>query len=430
VAAAELSGGGICYGDRVSPPGVSRLRSTFRAMRHLPFRVYWIGQFVSVTGTWMQTMALGWLLYRLTDSPLALGLLAAARFGPSLVGAPFAGVAADRVSRRSLVLTTQTLGALQAAALAALTLAGRIEPWQILALALFQGIVDTFDMPARQTLQVDLVGVDDLQSAVALNSTAFNTARIVGPALAGVVVAAWGEGVCFAVNAASYLAVLVALLAIRIDVAPAAGGRSLAEDLVEGLRYAWATPAVRAALLAVAATSVAGLSYSTLLPVVARDVLRGGAHGYGLLLAGAGVGAIGGALRTAGARGSERAAVRALAAQAMLGAGLLAFGAVRELAVAVGVLVVIGFAVSVQLTTTNAFLQTTAPPALRGRVISMYNWIFVGLSPVGGLVAGWVAEHVGAPWTAAGAGMVCIVAAAVAGLRAAARPAATASPTR
>lgn len=402
----------------------NRLGGTFRAMRHRRFRVYWIGQFVSVNGTWMQTLALGWLVYRLTDSPSVLGLLSAVRFGPSLIGAPFAGVITDRFPRRPLVLLTQALGLLQASTLAALTLSGTVRVWQVLALALFQGIVDTFDMPARQTLQVDLVGVEDLQSAVALNATAFNAARIVGPALAGVIVGTYGEGVCFLVNAASFLAVLIALALIRTDPQPALAPRSLRSDLLEGLRYAWGTPPVRAALLAVATTSVVGLSYSTLLPVVARDVLHGGARGYGMLLAGAGVGAILGALATAARRGSEGAGRRALAAQATLGAGLVVLGAVRSLALATAVMVVIGLAVATQLSTTNGFLQTTAPPEMRGRVISIYIWIFVGLSPIGGLVAGLVAERAGAPRTAAGAGVVCVLSAAVTALRAARRGAA------
>ena len=394
-------------------------------MRHRQFRVYWIGQLVSVTGTWMQTLAQGWLLYRLTDSPFALGLLSAARFGPSFIGAPFAGVVTDRFPRRGLVLLTQSLGLLQATSLAALTLSGRVEAWHILAIAVVQGFIDTLDMPARQILQVDMVGIDDLQSAVSLNASAFNAARIIGPAIAGVLVGAWGEGVCFSVNAASYLAVLIALLAIPAGELPSRAPSSWRGDLVQGLRYAWLTPPVRSALFAVATTSVAGLSYSTLLPVVARDVLHGGANGYGVLLAGAGVGAILGALRTASGSGSEGASLRALLGQATLGAGLMALGAARSLTLAAAVMVVIGFSVAMQLSTTNGFLQTTAPPELRGRIMSIYFWIFVGLSPIGGLAAGWVAERAGAPVTAAGAGAICLLAAAVALARQRIRPANT-----
>jgi MFS family permease len=386
-------------------------------MRHPHFRVYWAGQLVSVTGGWMQTLAQGWLLYRLTDSPFALGLLSAARFGPSFLGAPIAGVVTDRFPRRGLVLLTQSLGLVQALVLTALTLSGHVQAWHILAIAAVQGFIDTLDMPARQILQVDMVGIADLQSAVSLNASAFNGARIVGPAIAGVIVGAWGEGVCFAINAASYLAVLVALVTIPAGERPARAGGSWRIELVDGLRYVLATPPVRSALLAVATTSIVGLSYSTLLPVVARDVLHGGVHGYGVLLAGAGVGAILGALRAASGRGPGEARLRALAGQGTLGVGLLALGVVRSLAVAALVMVVIGFAVAMQLSTTNGFLQTTAPSELRGRVMSIYFWIFVGLSPIGGLAAGWVAERAGAPVTAGAAGAICLAAAATAAAR-------------
>src|SRR5664279_4472982 len=255
----------------------SRLAHAFRALRHRPFRIFWIGQWLSVNGTWMQTTAQAWLVYRLTDSPLVLGILSAVRFGPALVGSPIAGVLTDRLPRRLVVLSTQSLSLVQATLMAVLTLSGAVRVWQVLLLAFFQGIVDTLDTPARQTLQVDIVGVEDLQSAVSLNASAFNAARMVGPALAGVMVAAWGEGVCFAVNAFSYLAVLVAL----------------------------------------------------------------------------------------------------------------AF--TRTLAVASVWMVVIGLGVAIQLSTTNGFLQTTAPPHMRGRVVSLYIWLFSGLSPVGGFAAGWIA---------------------------------------
>jgi MFS family permease len=400
--------------------GRSRLRHTFRALRHRQFRVYWVGQGVSVAGTWMQTMAQGWLIYRLTSSPLALGLLSAARFGPSLIGSPLAGVITDRLSRRRLVLFTQTMGLIQASLMAAVTITGVVQVWHILLLAALQGMVDTLDMPARQTLQVDLVGIEDLQSAVSLNSSAFNVGRMVGPALAGVLVGSFGEGVCFLANALSYLAVLVALAAIRIPPGTSTAGVSIRRELMEGLRFAWHEPGVRSVLRAVAVTSCFGMSYSTLLPVFARDVLRGGARGYGALLAGAGLGAIVGALVAASRRDTHGTRPLIAVAQGGLGLGLLGLVATRSLALAIAAMVFIGLAVAVQLSTTNGFLQTTAPPALRGRVMSIYFWLFSGLAPIGGLAAGWVAEHAGAAWTAGGAGAACLLSAllAVSGNRA------------
>ncbi len=393
----------------------SRLAHAFRALRHRPFRIYWIGQWLSVNGTWMQTTAQAWLVYRLTDSPLVLGILSAVRFGPALVGSPIAGVLTDRLPRRLVVLSTQSLSLVQATLMAVLTLSGAVRVWQVLLLAFFQGIVDTLDTPARQTLQVDIVGVEDLQSAVSLNASAFNAARMVGPALAGVMVAAWGEGVCFAVNAFSYLAVLVALLTIRTPRAPSPTSNSMRAELAEGVRYAWGNVQVRTMLGGIAVTSVFGLSYTTLLPVFARDVLHGGVRGFGVLMASGGLGAMAGALAAAARRSERRTGVIMAAGQGALGLGLVALAFTRTLAVASVWMVVIGLGVAIQLSTTNGFLQTTAPPHMRGRVVSLYIWLFSGLSPVGGFAAGWIAEHAGAPLTAAGAGAACTLAAVLTG---------------
>jgi len=389
------------------------LASTFRALRHPHFRLFWVGQWVSVTGTWMQTMAQSWLVYRLTDSPLALGLLTAARFGPSLFGAPVAGVMADRFARRNLVLVAQALAMGQAATLAALTLSGAVEVWHVLLLALLQGIIEAVDMPARQALQLDLVGADDLQSAVSLNSVAFNAARMVGPALAGVLVAVAGEGVCFAANAASYLAVLLALLPIPAAAAGRQGTPGVGARLLEGLRFVWREALLRRVLVAAGVTSLFGLSYITLLPVLAREVLGAGAGGYGALLGGAGLGAMAGALATASRR-SGAGTLRAIAwGQALVGVGLIALAGSRRVGVALAFMVLVGGAVAVQLSVSNTAMQMSAPEGLRGRVISLYIWVFAGLAPVGGLVAGAVAEVIGAPWTAAACGAGCALSALV-----------------
>mgnify|MGYP001247142706 CR=1 FL=1 len=389
------------------------LSSTFRALRHRNFRLFWVGQWVSVTGTWMQTMAQSWLVYRLTDSPLALGLLSAARFGPSLVAAPLAGVMADRFPRRNLVLSAQALAMGQAGVLAALTLSGAVQVWHVLALALVQGMVEAVDMPARQALQLDLVGAEDLQSAVSLNSVAFNAARMVGPALAGVLVVVASEGVCFALNAASYLAVLVALVSIPATPTQREVAVGMRARLVEGLRFVWGEVQLRRILLAAGVTSLFGLSYVTLLPVLARDVLGAGAGGYGLLLGGAGLGAMAGALATASRR-SGAGTVRAISwGQVVVGGGLVALAASRRVDVALALMVVIGAAVAVQLSISNAAMQVSAPEGLRGRVISLYIWIFAGLAPVGGLLAGAAAEVTSATATAAACGLACMVSALV-----------------
>ena len=397
--------------DAVIPGG------TFRALRHRDFRLFWIGQGVSVAGTWMQTLALSWLVYRLTDSPLALGLLAAARSGPALIGSPLAGVLSDRVPRRRVVLVTQGLSALLAGAFAVLTLSGQARLVPLLVLALLQGVVDTIDMPARHTLQVDLVGLADLSSAVSLNSAVFNAGRLIGPALAGVLVATVGEGVCFAVNCASYVAVLIALALVRAPATGRPARGALGAELIAGLRYVWGTAEVRLTIALVAVTSLFGLAYTTLLPVFARDVLHAGASGYGMLLGGAGIGAIAGALLAASSRVGAGAAARIVAAQGVFGAALLAFAASRTLVLATACMVVLGLAVAVQLASTNVFLQVVSPPELRGRVLAIYLWLFVGVSPIGGFLAGWVAERVGAEATAAAAALACLVGAAVGALR-------------
>lgn len=387
------------------------LARTFRALRHRHFRLFWVGQWVSVTGTWMQTMAQSWLVYRLTDSPLSVGLLTGARFGPSLFGAPLAGVLADRFARRNLVLAAQALAMAQAAVLAALTLTGAVQVWHVLALALVQGLVEVVDMPARQALQVDLVGAEDLPSAVSLNSVAFNAARMVGPALAGVLVATTGEGVCFALNAASYLAVLLALSAIPPVAGRPAAPAGVGARLAEGLRFVWGEPLLRRVLVAVGVTSLFGLSYITLLPALARDVLGAGARGYGVLLGGAGLGAMAGALGTAARQPRSRPLGGIACGQGVLGAGLVVLALTRQLGVALVVMVAIGAAVAVQLSISNSWMQVSSPEDLRGRVISLYIWVFAGLAPLGGLAAGAAAEAVGASWTAAACGLACLTAA-------------------
>jgi MFS family permease len=392
----------------------NRLSHTFRALRSRDFSLFWAGQWISVTGTWMQSMALSWLMYRITSSPFALGLLVAARMGPSLVGAPFAGVVADHFQRRTVVILTQASSLVLATILGLLTLAGSIQVWHILLLSLFQGCVDTLDMTARQTFQMDIVGPEDLQSAVALNSAAFNAGRLVGPLMAGLVLHFRGEGSeswCFLFNSVSYLAVLISLFMIRTK--PQIHRelpQSLLENIREGLRYVWRTGPVRERVLAIGITSTVGLSIYSLLPVFARDVLHSGSRGYSLLLAGGGVGAMIGALVAAsGSKQSERSRVHAYSLLA-LGFGLAAMGITRTLGLSMLWLLIVGIAVGIQMARTNVFLQTTAPEHLRGRVVSIYIWVFSGLMPLGSLGAGWMAEHTNAAVTSITGGILCVLA--------------------
>ncbi len=282
----------------------SALSRTLRALRHRNFRLFFFGQMVSLTGSWMQGLAQGWLVWRLTQSTFLLGLVGFAQLAPVLLLGLVGGVAADRFERRRIVLATQVVALAQSVALAALTLSGRITVGQVLALATVMGVVNAFDFPGRQSLISELVEREDLGNAIALNSTIFNGARIVGPSLAGAIVAAWGEGTCFAINAVSYLAVIASLLAMRFPARPAAAARDGAwRGLLEGVAYARRTPHVRALLGLVALTSVFGMSYLSFLPAFAGGVLERGPGGLGLLMGSVGAGAVVGALSLAWRRG-------------------------------------------------------------------------------------------------------------------------------
>jgi MFS family permease len=394
-----------------------RLRQAFRAMRHRDFQLFWAGQGISVGGTWMQTTAQSWLIYRLTGSPLALGFLTVAKFGPALVLAPFAGLVADRLPRRKVLILTQSASLLVATILAALAIPGLIRVGHILALAFVQGCIDTMDMTVRQTFQMDLVGPEDLQSAISLNSATFNSARMVGPPIAGAIIAWKGEGPCFALNAISYLAVLLSLFVIRAKPSiPRSARRSVAEQISTGIRYVWTTPAARRVMIAVALTSAVGLSAYTLTPALAQDTLQIGSRGYGKLLLGIGVGSILGSLTAAAASTSRQAAlvnVLMLCGQAL---ALLGLGMAHTLPATMIALVLLGGMVAMQLSTCNTYLQTTAPPELRGRVVSIYVWIFQGLTPMGGLAAGWIAERAGIPAAILGASAICALAGLIFGM--------------
>lgn len=357
----------------------------------------------------MQTLAQGWLVFRLTNSAQALGILSALRFGPSLFGLPFAGVLTDYFPRRRLLIATQSAGILQASLLAFLTLTGHVQVWHVFILALVQGLIDTVDMPSRQSFQVELVPVSDLQSAVSLNSTVFNAGRLAGPALAGLVVAEAGEGWCFALNAASFVPFLFAVISVGEQTSAAEKRLAVIPQLLEGLQFAWGRGKIRRLLLSVLVTAVFGLSYSTLLPALAGSVLGTDARGYGLLLAASGLGAMVGSLGVA-ATGRRRGTV--FRSQLLLGFSLAVLAVSRSLLLASLALVVAGLSVAAQLATTNGYIQTNSPDHLRARLISIYIWVFSGGAPLGGLVAGFLAERLGVP-TAIGFGAAFCVAAAV-----------------
>lgn len=386
-----------------------------RALRHRNFRLFLGGQFVSLIGTWMQTVALGWLLYRLSHSAFLLGLLGFVGQIPSLIVSPLAGVLADRWNRRRLVLGTQVLSMAQALALALLVLSGNATVPALLGLALFLGIVNAIDVPSRQSFVFEMVqGGDDLPNAIALNSSAFNLARLVGPSIAGVLIGLIGEGYVFLLNALSYVAVIGSLLAIEAPrTEPDTSATRVWDHLVEGVRYVRGFAPIRAVLLLLALVSLVGAPFTVLMPIFAADVLHGGPHTLGFLVGSIGTGALGGAIFLAtrrGVPGLGHVIVRAVVA---FGIGLLALSLARREWIAMAVLAVTGFGMMVHMASSNTILQTLVDDDKRGRIMSLYAVSFMGTAPLGSFFAGSLAARVGAPWTVAIGGAMSLVAAAV-----------------
>ena len=381
-----------------------------RALRHRNYRLYFGGQLVSLVGTWMQQIAMSWLAYRLTDSVLVLGLVGFAGQIPVLVFAPFGGMWSDRVNRRRILIATQSAAMVQALVLAALTLSQAVQPWHLVALALVLGTVNSIDIPARQAFVVHLVDDRaDLSNAIALNSFAMNAARLLGPTVAGVVLSVVGEGICFLLNAVSYLTVLLALVAIRSG-PQAVSSRPMASALRQGFRYAFGHDAIRGLLLLVAVVSFTATPYTVLMPVYAKQIFGGDARTLGLLLGCAGGGALAGTVYLA-ARKSLDGLERVIAlAPVLAGAGLLAFAFSRSLWVAAPALLAVGFGVISTVASANTLIQSLVPDELRGRVMSLFTMAFLGMAPLGSLAAGSVAHGVGAPVTLFAGGLCSIAA--------------------
>jgi len=387
-------------------------RRTFASLQHRNYRLFFFGQVTSVTGTWMQNVAAAWLVLELTGSPVAVGVLALCQFLPFTALGWFSGVLTDRFDARRLVLTTQWALMVQAAALAALTLIGDVELWQIYVLTVLRGCAMVFDAPARQALTYQMVGPGELPNAVALNSSLFNAARVVGPALGGVVVAAFGPGVCFAVNAVSFAAVLGCLIAMRVrDLVPVerqAEAPTVFRGTWEAIRYARDVRRVGVLLVLVGLVSTFAFNFNVLLPVLAKETLHAGPEVFGVLSASFGAGALAGALLSA-TRG--RASIRAvLVGTAGFGAAELALSLSSSLVPAVLLLFATGTCFTVWTSNSNATLQLGAPDHIRGRVLGLYFYAFLGAQPIGGLVAGWLADVGGAGLAFAFGGVITLAA--------------------
>lgn len=397
---------------------LQRLRIAFKALRHRNLRLFFAGQGISLVGTWMQQVAMSWLVYRLTDSALLLGAISFCSQFPSFVMAPFAGALADRWNRYRMVAVAQALAMAQAVILAVLVITGTVAVWHLMALAVVMGLINGIDVPARQSLLVELVeGRDDLPNAIALNSSLFNAARLVGPALGGLLIGLVGEGPVFVINAVSYVAVIGALAAIHIDVEPREATGSFLSHVSEGFSYAWRVEPIRDLLIVLGVVSLVGIPYVVLFPVFARDVLGGDASTLGLLTSCAGLGSLMGALTLASRRSIRRLGRLIAIAAGTFGVSLIGFALSQTLLLSCLFVTVTGFAIMLTTASINTVLQTLVQDEMRGRIMSLYTMAFVGMTPVGGLVGGAIATRVGAPVAVVAGGLGCIALAAWFGTR-------------
>ena len=380
------------------------------ALKVRNFQLFFAGQMISLVGTWMDNIAEAWLIYRLTGSSLKLGTVGFCSQIPVFLFAPLGGIVADRYNRHRIIIATQTLSMILAGILATLTLTHKVQVWHVFVLAALMGVVNAFDIPARQAFLSDMVGRENLMNAIALNSSMFNSARIVGPAVAGILVASIGEGWCFASNSLSYIAVICGLLLMKLKYTPRAGARdkSPIQDIVEGFRFVQEAKPIRYLLLLLGLVSLVGMPYSVLMPIFADRILHGGARGLGILMGATGVGALAGALTLAlkkGLRGISR-----IISYCALGFGtsLILFSFSREFWISAGLLIPVGYFMMVQMASSNTLLQSMSPDHLRGRVLALYSMMFMGMAPFGALFAGAIADRIGAPYTVMVGGVACI----------------------
>jgi MFS family permease len=393
-----------------APERTSRWHVAGRALRHRNFQLFFSGQLISLVGTWMQSVAQSWLVYRLTGSALLLGSVGFASQVPVFLFAPLGGIAADRYNRRHVVIATQVASMLLAFILAALTLTHAIDHrvWMIFVLAALLGVVNAFDIPGRQSFLVDMVGKDDLMNAIALNSSMFNGARVIGPAIAGILVAKIGEGYCFFANAISYIAVIIGLLMMRVHSPGRASMASPFEHMMEGFRFVNHTGPIRALLLLLGLVSLVGMPYVVLMPIFADRILHGGAQGLGILMGSTGVGALLGALTLAFREGVKGLGRWVAWCCAGFGASLAVFAMSHMFWVSVILLLPVGYCMMLQMACSNTLIQVMVPDALRGRVMAVYSMMFMGMAPIGALLGGALADRLGAQVTVAIGGLASI----------------------
>jgi MFS family permease len=391
--------------------GISKLKPILRALDSRNYRLFFAGQAISLIGTWMTQVAMIWLVYRLTNSALLLGVVGFSSQIPSFVISPFGGILVDRWNRHRILITTQILAMIQSLALAGLALTGNIDIWHIILLSIFQGFINAFDSPARQAFVTEMVERrEDLGNAIALNSSMFNGARLVGPAIAGLLIASVGAGVCFLIDGLSYIAVIASLLAMNLKPRKIPKQTTnVWQRLKEGFIYAFGFPPIRAILLLLALFSFMGMPYTVLVPIFAQKILGGGAETLGFLMAGSGVGALIGGIYL-----SSRQSVIGLGkiiafSPALLGLGLIIFSQSRILWLSLLMMLLVGCASILQIASSNTILQTIVEEDKRGRLMSLYTMSFLGILPFGNLAAGALASQIGAPNTVMVGGLFCIL---------------------
>jgi MFS family permease len=391
-----------------------KLPATLRALQYRNFQLFFGGQLISLIGTWMQNIAQAWLVYRLTGSSVLLGAIGFAEQIPVFLFAPPGGILADRFDRRKIVMVTQSSSMLLALTLATLTLTHRIQIWHIFVLSTLLGAVNSFDIPARQAFIVEMVGKTDLMNAIALNSSMFNASRVLGPAIAGILVATIGEGWCFFANGVSYIAVLIGLALMTVP--PRQRTEVMASPLahlLEGFRFVLQSVPIHLLLALLGVVSLTGMPYTVLMPIFADRILHGGATALGSLMGCTGIGALIGAL-TLASRTNLKGLGRWVAFSALgFGASLIAFSSSRIFWLSAVLLIPAGFCLMIEMGSSNTLIQSMVPDRLRGRVMSVYSMMFMGMAPIGSLLAGASAERFGAPDTVVVAGVVCMAAAAV-----------------
>jgi MFS family permease len=404
--AATVQGTGI-----VAPPAIGAARmGTFASLKIRDYGLLWWGMVISNIGTWMQMVAQGYLVYQMTDSPFALGLVGFTRAVPIFTFSLFAGVVADRVDRRKLLIVTQTLAGVFALVLAVLTSTGVITVWMIMVIAFFSSAVAAFDNPTRQALVPDIVGKEYIANAVALQSAAFNGTGVLGPSLAGLALGFVGISACFYINAISFLAVIIALFMMSSIPNRTQRKATMIQNLREGFGYVRGNRVVAALLIQMALVGLLGRPYTQMMPAVQRDVLHVGATGLGLLMAFSSVGALIGALAIASLSDFSHRGLMLIFTIAAFGAGLIAFSSSRSFALSLGLLVIVGGGATMSMSTTNMLIQLNVPAEFRGRIMSMYTMIAMGTMPLGSMILGSVASFIGVPETLAFGGVGCIAA--------------------